>query len=83
MLTLWLPIVLSTVAIFFCSFLSWMIFQLHQKDWRKLEHEDAFLECVNELDIAEGSYMFPGTDDPKEMQDEAFQAKYKAGPPGS
>ncbi len=82
MLTLWLPIVLSTIAIFVCSFLSWMVFQLHRKDWRKMEHEDAFIERVAELDMAEGSYMFPGVDDPKEMQQEAYLAKYKAGPRG-
>ncbi len=82
MLTLWLPILLSTAAIFFCSFLSWMVFHLHQKDWQKLEHEDALMETIREIDPADGNYMFPGTDHPKEMQDEAYLAKYKAGPRG-
>lgn len=82
MLTLWLPIVLSTIAIFFCSFLSWMVFQLHKKDWMKLEHEGALMETIREMDPAEGNYMFPATENPKEMQSEAFMAKYKAGPRG-
>lgn len=82
MLTLWLPILLSTIAIFFCSFLSWMVFQLHQKDWVKLDHEDALMETIREMDPPDGNYLFPGTESPSEMQDEAYQAKYKAGPRG-
>lgn len=82
MLTLWLPILLSTIAIFFCSFLSWMVFHLHQKDWGKLEHEEALMETIREIDPPDGNYMFPGTEHPKEMQDETYVAKYKAGPRG-
>ena len=82
MLALWLPIVLSTIAIFFCSFLSWMVFHLHQKDWGKLEHEDALMETIRDMDAADGNYMFPGTTNPKDMQDPAFMEKYAAGPRG-
>lgn len=82
MLTLWLPILLSTIACFFFSFLSWMVFQLHAKDWGKMEGEDAIIDKVRELGIPEGNYMFPGCGNNKEMQDEAYQAKYQAGPRG-
>ncbi|MGB7347881.1 MAG: hypothetical protein WBD20_26890 [Pirellulaceae bacterium] len=82
MLTLWLPILLSTVACFFFSFLSWMVLQLHAKDWGKIAGEDDFIDKVRELNIPDGNYMFPGCDNNKEMQDEAYQAKYKAGPRG-
>ena len=36
LVSLWLPIVLSAVALFFASFLSWMVLQLHKQDWKKL-----------------------------------------------
>ena len=34
------PIVISTVVLFFASFLSWMVLQLHKQDWKKLAKED-------------------------------------------
>lgn len=80
--SLLLPTVLTAVAIFFASFLSWMIFQLHLKDWRKLEKEDEFLDAVKNLGIQPGSYSFPGYDDPKELKTEELKQKMEAGPNG-
>ena len=37
MLALSLPIILSAVALFFASFLSWMVLKLHDKDWNRLD----------------------------------------------
>ncbi|NND95818.1 MAG: hypothetical protein HKN47_00645 [Pirellulaceae bacterium] len=82
MLLLWLPILLSTIALFFFSFLSWMVLGLHEKDWQKIENEDELIDCVGKLNIPNGNYMFPGAANNKAMQEEAFQAKYKAGPRG-
>ena len=82
LLSLTLPIVLSAVALFFASFLSWMVLQLHKRDWGKLEKEDEFLAAAAQCDIPVGSYMFPGTCSPAEMQTEAFKKKYDAGPRG-
>ena len=80
--SLWLPIVLSAVVLFFASFLSWMILQLHKDDWRKVDREDEFLAAVRPFNLPDGSYMFPRCSGPEEMKSEAFQAKYKAGPRG-
>ena len=80
--SLLIPIVVATVAIFFTSFLSWMILQLHKKDWVKLAKEDEFMDAVRKCDIPIGSYMFPACGSPEEMKSEAFQAKMKAGPCG-
>ena len=41
-----LPIVISGVALFFASFLSWMVLQLHKQDWVKLAQEDKFMESA-------------------------------------
>jgi hypothetical protein len=80
--SLLLPIVVSAVVLFFASFLSWMIVQLHKDDWRKIDREDDFLAAVKPFGLADGSYMFPRCSNPEEMKSEAFQAKYKAGPRG-
>ncbi len=82
MLTLWLPILLSTIALFFTSFLSWMVFRLHEKDWVKIDDEDRLIDTVREMNIPEGSYMFPGCNSGKEMNSPEYQEKYKAGPRG-
>jgi len=80
--SLLVPIVLSAVVLFFASFLSWMILQLHKDDWRRLDREDEFLAAVRPFNLPEGSYMFPRAVTPADMKTEAFQAKYKAGPRG-
>ncbi len=83
MLTLWLPILLSSIALFFASFLSWMVVRLHEKDWLKIEDEDRLINTVREMNIPEGNYMFPGCMSPDEMNSEEYQAKYKSGPRGT
>jgi FtsH-binding integral membrane protein len=80
--SLLVPIVLSAVVLFFASFLSWMILQLHKDDWRRLDREDEFLAAVRPFNLPEGSYMFPRPVTQADMKTEAFQAKYKAGPRG-
>ena len=70
-----LPIVISGVALFFASFLSWMVLQLHKQDWVKLAQEDKFLEAARGCDLSPGSYMFPGCNSPEEAKSEAHVKK--------
>lgn len=77
-----LPIVISGVALFFASFLSWMVLQLHKQDWVKLAQEDKFLEAARGCDLSPGSYMFPGCNSPEEMKSAEFTKKIEAGPRG-
>jgi hypothetical protein len=37
--SLLLPVLLSGVALFFASFLTWMVLQIHKQDWIKLDKE--------------------------------------------
>ena len=80
--SLLVPIVLTAVALFFASFLSWMVLQLHRDDWKKLEQEDEFLKAMQDLDVPLGSYMFPGCNSPEEMKSEEYQQKWNTGPSG-
>ena len=82
MITFWLPIVVSTIALFFASFLSWMVLRLHERDWVKIDGEDRLIETVRELNVPTGNYMFPGCTSMKEMNDPEYQQKYKTGPRG-
>lgn len=82
LMDLWLPILLSGVALFFASFLSWMVVQLHKGDWRKLAREDEFMDAVRPLGIPTGSYMFPGANSAAEVQSEEYRKKWEKGPCG-
>lgn len=80
---LWLPILLSTVAVFFVSFLMWMVLPHHKSDWRAAGNEDALMAAVREH---QGSGVrqisFPHCSDPAQMKDPAWNEKYTAGPKG-
>lgn len=79
---LWLPIVLSAVAVFVVSSLIHMVFKWHNTDYRPLPNEEAVRAALREAGSAPGMYVVPHCDDMKEMGSEAMQAKYKEGPVG-
>jgi hypothetical protein len=79
---LFLPIVLAAIALFFASFLSWMVLQLHKRDWKKIDREGEFMTAVAGFNLPEGSYMFPMAANQADMQTPEFQQKYAAGPRG-
>ena len=81
-ISLAVPILLSGVALFFASFLSWMVLQLHKRDWVKLAQEDKFLEAARGCGLSPGSYMFPACGCPEEMKSEEFIKKMETGPRG-
>lgn len=77
-----LPIALAAIALFFASFLSWMVFQLHKNDWRKVDREADLMSAISAFNLREGNYLFPMAASNAEMQTPEFQAKYAAGPRG-
>lgn len=79
---LWLPIILSAVAVWFWSFLSWAVLPLHKGDWKPLPDENAFAAATRPLRIAPGVYGFPFCAEGKQRNDPAFQEKWKSGPVG-
>ncbi len=81
--TLWLPIVLSTVAVFFASFLVWMVLPHHRSDWRRLPDEDAFSEVVRTTGAPPGQYSFPYCASPREMNEPEFKERREQGPVGT
>lgn len=82
LISLALPIVLSAVALFFASFISWMVLQLHKHDWKQLENEDVFMAAAAKCNMPDGSYMFPGCKSEAERQTDEYKRKYEAGPRG-
>lgn len=76
---LWLPIILSAVAVFIASSVLHMFLTYHQSDFRKIANEDAIREAVRGADAAPGFYMFPSPDDAKDMHSEEMTKKFKEG----
>lgn len=78
LLSLWMPILLSAVAVFVASSLIWMVLQYHNSDWKKLPNEDAVSAALKGL--APGGYSLPYCGSNKDRADPAWQAKMAAGP---
>ncbi|MGD2110851.1 MAG: hypothetical protein PVI86_15845 [Phycisphaerae bacterium] len=79
---LWLPIIVSAVAVFVASSLAWMVLPHHKKDIKTLPNEKALTDHLKQLGLDPGTYMWPGCGD-GDMKSPEFQARYKEGPWGS
>ena len=79
---LWLPILISGIAVFVVSSIMWMVLPHHKADIQFLENEEDFDKALNGLDIKPGYYMFPGCGG-KDMKSEEFKTRWKSGPWGS
>jgi hypothetical protein len=75
---LWLPILLSAIAVFIVSALIWNVVQWHNSDWRKLPDEDAARKALR--GAAPGEYLVPHAANNKARQDSEWQQKFKEGP---
>lgn len=79
---LWLPILLSGLAVFFLSFCMWMVLPHHKSDWGPLSDEDGFMDLVRSMGAKAGQYTFPHCASNEQMRDPAFLEKYSKGPKG-
>ena len=79
---LWLPILLSAVAVFVLSSILHMATPLHKGDTRGLANEDEVMEAFRSGGLPPGEYMFPYCSDMKEMGTDAFRARLDRGPVG-
>ena len=82
LLDLWLPILLSTVIVFFASFIMHMVFPYHKSDYRKLPDEDRVTDALRNAGATRGpAYFFPYCSF-KEMKSPPMIEKMKRGPVG-
>lgn len=79
---LWLPVVVSAVAVFVVSSIVHMALPIHKNDIKKMESEDAVLEVLRSGGVGPGAYMFPGCHSMKDMETDEYKAKLKRGPVG-
>ena len=76
---LWLPIVVSGLAVFVMSALVWTALPHHRKEFGALNNDDAVLNAVRGGNPAPGLYMTPHFKSAEERNSDAGKAKLQAG----
>jgi quinol-cytochrome oxidoreductase complex cytochrome b subunit len=79
-LSLWLPLILSAVIVFFASFVMHMVLPYHWGQLKQLPREDDVMTALRGFNIPPGDYGVPCPDSPKAMRDPAFLEKRAKGP---
>ncbi len=82
LLDLWLPILLSPVAVFILSFLVWTALPHHKSDFKKLPNEDGVISVMREQPPEPGAYMLPRAWTHAEVKNAEIAQKLTQGPVG-
>ena len=77
--SLWLPVVLSAVAVFVISAVLHMVLKYHKRDYRPLPSEEAVRAALGG-NLEPGVYFTPYCTDMKQTQEPAMKEKFAKGP---
>jgi hypothetical protein len=77
---LWLPVLLSAVAVFVASSVIHMVLGYHASDWQSLEREDGVLDALRPFGLKPGDYVAPKPTSMADMNSPEFKAKVAKGP---
>jgi hypothetical protein len=81
--SLWLPIVVSSVAVFIASSIAWMALPHHKADIKFIPDEKTFLQQLGTLNLPPGLYMWPGCGGtPEAMKSPEYKQRFADGPWG-
>lgn len=80
--SLWLPVVVSAVAVFVVSAILHMVLKYHRADYKRLPDEEAVGAALRKDSPAPGLYVIPWCTDAAAMKDPAMQERYRRGPVG-
>ena len=78
--SLWLPILLSAVLVFFASFAIHMLIPYHHSDFAKIPSEDQVQDALRKFNIPPGDYMIPCAGGPEGMKQPEFKERFAKGP---
>jgi len=79
---LWLPIVVSAIAVFVVSSLLHMVLTYHNSDYRPLSNEDEVRAAISKGGATAGQYIIPHAVGMQAMKDPAILKKMEEGPNG-
>jgi hypothetical protein len=77
---LWLPILVSSVAVFIASGFVHMVLKWHKADDLKLPNEDEVAAALRRSGAAPGQYVIPHCPNMKVLQTQDMQKKFAEGP---
>ncbi len=80
LMSLWLPILASTVVVFVVSSVLHMVLPYHRTDVARLPGEDDVMDSLRRANVPPGDYMVPHAGSPAAMKDPAYIEKLKRGP---
>ena len=80
LMALWLPIVLSAVAVFIVSSIIHMALKYHNSDFGPVPDEDGTMDAMRPFNIPPGDYVMPRAATMKEMSAPGFLEKQNKGP---
>ena len=78
--SLWLPIVLSAVAVFIASSVIHMVLGYHHSDFKTLPSESEVADALRKFNIPDGDYCLPRPPTMAAMRTPEFQERWKKGP---
>ena len=78
---LWLPTLLSAVAVWILAAMAWTVLPHHRGDSSKLPNEDGVLATLRGMNIPSGNYQFPRCEH-GQHNDPEMKKKWEAGPTG-
>jgi hypothetical protein len=79
-ISLWLPILLSAVAVFVASSVIHMFLPWHNADFGKLPEEDKVMAALRPFALPLGEYVMPQACNHAERREQSFKDKVNAGP---
>ena len=80
LVSLWLPILLSAVAVFIVSSIIHMFLTYHRADYTDLPNEAEVMDALRPFNIPPGDYVMPRPASAKDMGTPEFIEKLKQGP---
>jgi hypothetical protein len=80
---LWLPIIVSGVALFFASWAAWMLLPHHKPEWRGLPNEASVMDMLRNASVPPGQYTFPHAASQAECHTDEFKRRVADGPSGT
>lgn len=80
LVSLWLPVLLSAVAVFIVSSVIHMLIPYHRNDFKKVPGEDDVMDSLSKANIPPGDYAIPFAGSTKVLGSDEFREKCAKGP---
>jgi hypothetical protein len=80
LLALWLPILLSAVAVFIVSSIIHMFLPWHKNDYLRLPNEGKILDALRPFSILPGDYIAPRVNSRDDLKSTEFKERMEKGP---